>query len=55
MAQRAQTLTLQYSLFIERRLAEIWRWNAERYGEDHATNYVEFLEQKTRSLDPIQA
>lgn len=50
MAERPRELTLQYSLLISPRLAEIWRWNAQRYGEDHATRYVEFLEQKTRTL-----
>ena len=50
MAQRPRELTLQYSLLVKLRLAEIWRWNAERYGEDHATKYIGFLEQHTRAL-----
>ena len=28
---------LRYSLLIKPRLAEIWRWNADKYGEAHAT------------------
>jgi plasmid stabilization system protein ParE len=50
MAQRPRELALQYSLLVKPRLAEIWRWNAERYDEAHATKYVEFLEQHTRTL-----
>ena len=50
MAQRPRELTLQYFLLVKPRLAEIWRWNAERYDEDHATKYVGFLKQHTRTL-----
>jgi plasmid stabilization system protein ParE len=50
MAQGPRQLTLRYSLLIKPRLAEIWRWNADKYGEAHATEYVEFLRNRTRTL-----
>ncbi|MGD0541543.1 MAG: type II toxin-antitoxin system RelE/ParE family toxin [Tepidisphaeraceae bacterium] len=50
MAQRPRQLTLRYSLLVKPRLAEIWQWNAAKYGEAHATEYVEFLRKPTRSL-----
>jgi plasmid stabilization system protein ParE len=50
MAQRPRRLTLRYSLLIKPRLAEIWRWNADKYGEAHATAYLEFLKSETLAL-----
>jgi plasmid stabilization system protein ParE len=50
MAQRSRQLNLRYSLLVKPCLAEIWRWNVERYGEVHATQYVDFLETQTRAL-----
>jgi len=50
MAQGPRQLTLRYSLLVNPRLAEIWRWNAERYDEAHATKYLDFLERHTRAL-----
>jgi len=32
-------------------LAEIWRWNAERYSPDHADRYVDLLKQVIYGLD----
>jgi|HubBroStandDraft_1064217.scaffolds.fasta_scaffold993307_1 plasmid stabilization system protein ParE len=50
MAQRPRQLELRYSLHVQPRLAEIWRWNARKYGVDHATEYVEFLQRRTLAL-----
>ena len=50
MAEEPRPLTLRYSSRIEPRLAEIWQWNADRYGEAHADEYVTFLRAETRSL-----
>jgi plasmid stabilization system protein ParE len=50
MAERPRELTLQYSLLVAPRLAEIWRWNAQRYGDEHATRFLEFLDERTRTL-----
>jgi plasmid stabilization system protein ParE len=50
MAQGPRRLTLSYSLLVKPRLAEIWRWNADKYGEAHATEYLEFLRHQTLSL-----
>ena len=50
MAQESHPLTLRYSRVAESRLAEIWRWNAERYSEGHADAYIEFLRGRTREL-----
>jgi plasmid stabilization system protein ParE len=50
MAQRPRQLRLRFSLLVKPRLAEIWRWNADKYGESHATEYLKFLRNKTRAL-----
>jgi plasmid stabilization system protein ParE len=51
MAEKPRRLILSYSLLVKPRLAEIWRWSAERFGEKHATKYVDFLESRTRVLE----
>jgi plasmid stabilization system protein ParE len=50
MAEKPRQLALRYSLLVKPRLAEIWRWNAERHGEAHATNYLEYLRNRTLAL-----
>jgi len=50
MAQKPRQLAIRFSLRINSRLAEIWRWNAERYGDAHATQYVELLRNQTLAL-----
>ena len=51
MANGPRQLTLRFSELADARLAEIWRWNAEKYGAAHATQYLEFLKSKTRTLE----
>jgi plasmid stabilization system protein ParE len=50
MAQRPRELTLRYSLFVQPRLAEIWRWNADKYGQAHADQFIDFLRSRTLAL-----
>jgi plasmid stabilization system protein ParE len=50
MAQKPRRLALRYSHLAERRIIEIWRWNADRYDELHAAKYVSFLEKRARAL-----
>jgi len=50
MAQRSRRLNLKLSDYVNPRLAEIWRWNADKYGEAHATTFVEFLKAETLAL-----
>jgi plasmid stabilization system protein ParE len=51
MAKRSRRLTLRYSLHAQRRLAEIWRWNADQYGETYASAFIKFLQDRTRQLE----
>jgi plasmid stabilization system protein ParE len=51
MAKKPRQLTLRYSLLVNPRLAEVWRWNADRYGVAHADDFVNFLKEKTRALE----
>ena len=51
MAKKPRQLTLRYSLLVNPRLAEIWRWNADRYGDAHADDFVNFLKRKTSALE----
>ena len=50
MDQRPRKLTLRYSPLVKPRLAEIWQWNADKYGAIHADEYVETLQSRTREL-----
>jgi plasmid stabilization system protein ParE len=50
MAKRPRQLTLRFSDLANARLTEIWRWNADKYGDAHATEYIEFLKSKTLAL-----
>jgi plasmid stabilization system protein ParE len=50
MAEETRHLNLRYSLLVQPRLEEIWLWNADRYGDRHATQFVDFLRQRTLRL-----
>lgn len=43
MARHARRLTLEYTAESIADLDEIWEWNAERFGVDHANRYIAFL------------
>jgi len=32
-------------------LADIWRWNAQRYDASHANEYIEFLKKRAYELE----
>jgi len=51
MARKPPKLTVAYSPEAHTSLDEIWDWNARRYGRDHATRYIEFLQNETDKLD----
>jgi plasmid stabilization system protein ParE len=44
------SLTVTYAETARRQLAEIWNWNSERYGAEHADEYIELLRQTIRKL-----
>ena len=50
MAEEPGELTLRFSELASARLAEIWRWNANKYGAAHATQNLDFLKRKTCTL-----
>lgn len=43
-------MTIVYASRARRDLDEIWDWNAERRGPDHASSYVESLERQINRL-----
>ena len=49
-------LRIFYARAALRELNEVWEWNAERYGPDHAEEYVAFLRQGIGqlALDPLE-
>jgi plasmid stabilization system protein ParE len=50
MASPESTLTVTVSPTATAELADIWRWNADRYGEGHADEYVGFLRNTIHQL-----
>jgi plasmid stabilization system protein ParE len=50
MAARARRREITVSTATLETLREIWRWNAEHHGPDHADNCLEFLETALSSL-----
>jgi plasmid stabilization system protein ParE len=50
MAASELTLTVVVSPTATAELADIWRWNAERYNEAHADEYIDFVKNKLRQL-----
>jgi plasmid stabilization system protein ParE len=44
MAARSRRRKVTVSTAVLEKLREIWRWNAEHHGPDHADSYLEFLE-----------
>jgi plasmid stabilization system protein ParE len=46
-----RTLNVVYSAKALKRLDEIWDWNAEHYGLDHADDYTSFLERRIDALE----
>jgi plasmid stabilization system protein ParE len=50
MASPEPALTTRISPTATAELADIWHWNAERYGPDHADRYTEFLRSAIRQL-----
>lgn len=43
MAARSRQRDVNLSTAALEALREIWRWNADHYGPDHADGYVEYL------------
>lgn len=50
MARRPRKLTVTLSTAAHRSIDQIWQWNAEQYGRDHAQAYVDFLDKETAKL-----
>ena len=50
MARVPSRLTVVYSSQSLHDPGEIWDWNAEEYGVQHADNYVSFLRRQTFKL-----
>jgi len=50
MAEKAHELTVSLSLNAQTTLDQIWVWNAEHYGVDHADRYMAFLQAATDKL-----
>jgi plasmid stabilization system protein ParE len=51
MASPEFRLTVVLSPAAVNELADIWRWNAERYSPSHADDYVAFLKNAIYRLD----
>lgn len=49
-SEKRPTLTVVYAAKALKELDEIWDWNDERHGSDHADQYVEFLERQIDAL-----
>jgi len=43
-------LAIELSPIVIAELAEIWRWNDERYGSTHADAYLKFLDERIEGL-----
>jgi len=43
MAERSRKLSVSLAPAAQATLHEIWKWNAERYGVEHADHYLAFL------------
>jgi|ERR1700722_2100969 len=50
MASEQVNLTVVRSPIAIDELDQIWRWNADRYGESHATEYLHFLNRAVENL-----
>ncbi len=50
MARIPSRLTVAFSARSRRDLGDIWEWNAERYGTEHADSYLSFLRRETHQL-----
>jgi len=50
MAEEPERLAVVLTDEVIDQLHEIWVWNAKRYSPDHATSYVDFLEQALAAL-----
>ncbi|MFI5385041.1 MAG: type II toxin-antitoxin system RelE/ParE family toxin, partial [Fimbriimonadales bacterium] len=50
MARRPRKLVVSYAARASAALAEIWDWNAARYGAQHADRYVSFLRSQADNL-----
>jgi len=53
MASPEPALTVRVSPTAAAALADIWQWNAERYGESHADEYVGFLRSAIQQLPSL--
>jgi len=53
MASPEFALTVTVSPTAGAELADIWRWNADRYGADHADQYVGFLRSAIHQLPAL--
>jgi len=50
MARQSPGLTVALSQNATLSLDEIWEWNADHYGVDHADRYIAFLLAETNKL-----
>jgi plasmid stabilization system protein ParE len=50
MARKPRKLTVNYTRLARVTLAQIWNWNAERYGPSHADAYVASLKDTADAL-----
>jgi plasmid stabilization system protein ParE len=48
--EKRSALNDVYAASAQSQLDEIWDWNEEHYGADHADHYIEFLEQFINTL-----
>ena len=49
--EKRRTLTVVYAIKALRQLDEIWDWNEQTYGPEHADKYIEFLERHIDALN----
>jgi plasmid stabilization system protein ParE len=50
MAEESRELTVEFTVDAWETLEEIWRWNARKWGFDHAAAYVQFLRDEAQKL-----
>jgi plasmid stabilization system protein ParE len=50
MAARSRQREVGLSTATLETLREIWQWNADRYGTDHADGYLQFLQTAIETL-----
>ena len=51
MARKARKLAIHYRDLARSCLKEIWDWNANQFGPEHAEKYVKFLVDRADALE----